>query len=121
MIYQPKNNTLCQLHLDWVTFKHEGLQQSIADPVNVRFNYVFPPVFYFEYWDSGNIYCEAGCENSQINIHRPGPHMITDVNGNDLKWDEIRNDTIVKIRAMNTNWEGYNYLYCAPSGKYFHL
>ena len=103
------------MHLEWLTFKHEGRQEFIADPVTIRLYWPF------QYWDSGNIYCEAGCENSQINIHRPGPHMITDVNGNDLKWDEIRNDTIVKIRAMNTNWEGYNYLYCAPSGKYFHL
>ena len=104
-----------------MTFKHEGLQESIADPVNVKFHYVFPPFFYFEYWDSGNIYCEAGCKDSQINIRRPGPHMITDVNGNDLKWDDINNGSTVKIRAIFSYWEGYNYLYSQNTGKYFYL
>ena len=104
-----------------MTFKHEGRQESIADPVKVRIDIVplIPFFLYYEYWDSGNIYCETGCEDSQINIRRPGPHMITDVKGNDLKWDEINNGTTVKIRAIFTTWESYNYLYSSAKGKYF--
>ena len=102
-----------------MTFKHEGRQESVADPVSIRIEYGIPILFvYYEYWDSGNIYCETGCEDSQINIRRPGPHMITDVKGNDLKWDEINNGTTVKIRAIFTSWEGYNYLYSSAQGKY---
>jgi len=102
-----------------LTFKHEGRQESVADPVDIKIWYGIPEIFsYYEYWDSGNIYCETGCHDYQINIRRPGPHMITDVKGNDLKWDDIKNGTTVKIRAIYTSWEGYNYLYSAASGKY---
>ena len=111
------------MHLEWLTFKHEGRQESIADPVNVRIDIIplIPFFYYYEYWDSGNIYCETGCRDYQINVRRPGPHMITDVNGNDLKWDDINNGTTVKIRAIFTRWEGYNYLYSQNTGKYFYL
>ena len=103
------------MNLEWLTFKHEGRQETIADPVTIRLYWPF------QYWDSGNIYCETGCRDYQINVRRPGPHMITDVNGNDLKWDEINNGTTVKIRAIFTRWEGYNYLYSQNTGKYFYL
>ena len=48
---------------------------------------------------------------------RAGPHMLCDEDGNGLGWNEVYDNMIVKIRAANTNWPGYEYLYRSNMGK----
>ena len=43
----------------------------------------------------------------------PGPHMICDLNGRGLKWDEVENGMEVKIKAKNVNpkYPTFEFLY----------
>ena len=46
-------------------------------------------------------------------LKSPGPHMICDVNGKGLKWDEVKNGMVVKIKAKNVNvaYPTFEFLY----------
>ena len=46
----------------------------------------------------------------------PGPHMICDLNGNGLKWNEVEHGMEVKIKAKNVHHPGYEWLYQADGG-----
>ena len=52
-----------------------------------------------------------------------GEHEITDIEGNSLKLSDVKDGMLVKIRAKNVHWRGYDFLYTSennPSwGKYF--
>ena len=50
-----------------------------------------------------------------------GEHTICDINGNSLKLGDVKSGMLVKIRAKNVHWRGYEYLYTADGlyGKYF--
>ena len=63
-------------------------------------------------WDRGNL----------IAPHKsPGEHTICDINGNSLKLSDVKTGMLVKIRAKNVHWPGYDYLYTADGirGKSF--
>ena len=54
---------------------------------------------------------------------RPGAHMICDLNGNGLKWDDVVDGMEVKIKskAVNPDYPTYEYLYSSEGkmGKHF--
>ena len=58
----------------------------------------------------------------------PSPHMICDLNGIGLKWSEVKDGMLVKIRARKIHihhedgWPLYEYLYTAEGkhGKYLY-
>ena len=54
-----------------------------------------------------------------------GEHTICDIDGNSLKLRDVKNGTLVKIRAKNVHWDGFEYLYTSRDnpdrGKYFEL
>ena len=51
----------------------------------------------------------------------PGEHTICDINGNSLKLNDVKTGMLVKIRAKNVHYPGYEYLYTADGlwGKCF--
>ena len=67
-------------------------------------------------WDGGNL---VKGESSA------GEHTICDIDGNSLKLRDVKNGTLVKIRAKNVHWDGYEYLYSSLGnpdwGKYFEI
>ena len=64
-------------------------------------------------WDRARLH---DCENAKVT----GQHAFCDVDGNSLKLRDITDGMHVKIRAMNVEWPGYEYLYTAEGlrGKY---
>ena len=67
-----------------------------------------------ELWDGGNLV------NGKSSA---GEHTICDIDGNSLKLSDVQNGMLVKIRAKNVHWQGYEYLYTSENnpdwGKYF--
>ena len=57
------------------------------------------------------------CGDRGILMYYPGEHTICDINGNSLKLNDVKTGMLVKIRAKNVHWPGYDYLYTAD-GKY---
>ena len=77
-------------------------------------------------WYMGNPYgFNVGPPGDRANIivpHKsPGEHTICDINGNSLKLSDVKTGMLVKIRAKNVHWPGYEYLYTADGiwGKCF--
>ena len=68
----------------------------------------------FDKWDGGNLV--RGKSSA-------GEHTICDIDGNSLKLSDVKNGMLVKIRAKNVHWEGYEYLFTSENnrdwGKYF--
>ena len=61
-------------------------------------------------WDSGNI---------DEHLEHAGQHMITDLDGNPHKLNDVKDGMMVKIVSRNIHFEGWQYLYTARhSGKY---
>ena len=52
-----------------------------------------------------------------------GEHTICDMDGNSLKLSDVKDGMLVKIRAKNFHWRGYDFLYTSENnaswGKYF--
>ena len=71
--------------------------------------YIFP-----DKWDGGKLV--RGKSSA-------GEHTICDIDGNSLKLSDVKNGMLVKIRAKNVHWEGYEYLFTSENnrdwGKYF--
>ena len=61
------------------------------------------------------------CADRGILMEAPGEHTISDINGNSLKLSDVKTGMLVKIRAKNVHWPGYDYLYTADGirGKSF--
>jgi len=82
---------------EWLHFLHLKTNRYMGNPV-VNCGPVTPCT------DRGNL----------INSHKsPGEHTICDINGNSLKLSDVKTGMLVKIRAKNVHWPGYEYLYTA--------
>ena len=57
----------------------------------------------------------AGCPGAKCG---PGPHMICDLKGNRIEWNDLKSGMIVKIRTLHRHWPGYEYLYASVRGRY---
>jgi len=78
---------------EWLHFLHLKTNWYMGDPDQ-----------WFRYGDRGNL----------IAPHKsPGEHTICDINGNSLKLSDVKTGMLVKIRAKNVHWPGYDYLYTA--------
>ena len=86
--------------------------------VNIKFpsgehemRYIGDPITGRDNWDFGTLRTN------------PGPHMICDLNGRGLKWAEVENGMVVKIKAKNVNpkYPTFEFLYSSEgsAGKYF--
>ena len=51
----------------------------------------------------------------------PGHHMLCDVNGNGLRYEDVTNGMVVKIRAKHTYYSEFEYLYSSFKGKYIKM
>ena len=51
----------------------------------------------------------------------PGHHMLCDVNGNGLRYEDVTSGMVVKIRAKHTYYSEFEYLYSSFKGKYFKM
>ena len=58
---------------------------------------------------------KAGCPDSKCG---PGPHMICDLKGNRIEWNDLKSGMVVKIRTLHRNWPGYEYLYASVGGRF---
>ena len=49
----------------------------------------------------------------------PGPHMICDLNGKGLKWSEVKDGMVVKIKAKNVDpdYPTFEFLYSSEGTK----
>ena len=95
--------------LEWLHFLHLETNRYIGNPQKT-YN------FWGHEWDGGNL---VKGESSA------GEHTICDIDGNSLKLRDVKNGTLVKIRAKNVHWDGFEYLYTSRDnpdrGKYFEI
>ena len=87
--------------LDWLHFLHLKTNWYMGDPfTNIR----------------------EGDRGRLVGPHKsPGEHRICDINGYRLKLSDVKTGMLVKIRAKNVHYPGYEYLYTADGlwGKCF--
>ena len=60
-----------------------------------------------DYWDRAN-----------RNDTFPGKHMIEDMNGDNLKLEDLRSGMKVKVKTYKPHFIDYKYLYTTEKGKY---
>ena len=96
--------------LEWLHFLHLKTNRHIGNPVVTCSICLI--IGCHNCADGGNLVKEKGFA---------GEHTICDINGNSLKLSNVKSGMLVKIRAKNVHWRGYEYLYTADGlyGKYF--
>ena len=86
---------------------------------------------YPKWWDTGVIdkkcgrsgdpstcmFCGVGCSGEC----GPGPHMICDLKGNWIDWNDLKNGVMVKLKTLHRHWPGYEYLYASVNGSILSL
>ena len=95
--------------LEWVYFQNVGNEKYMGHPVKT-------PIVCCQEYDSGTLDSWGfGYEPWGLG---PGPHMICDKDGNGLKWNDVKTDMTVKIRAkpLTTSYSGWDWLYASPKG-----
>ena len=106
------------LHVDWMSFQGLiGERKPKGDPegecLGCPIKYWGDPELSTTNWEYGTL------------KDTPSPHMICDLNGIGLKWSEVKDGMLVKIKARNIHRKDgdplYEYLYSAEgrNGKYF--
>ena len=73
--------------------------------------YIGNPVVSYRAWPPGNW--------DSLKLDKTAGHyMICDTHGNGMKWNDVEDGMIIKIRAKLPHWEGYEYLKSDSPGKY---
>ena len=103
------------LLLEWYYFQHVGNEMFIGRPVT------YQQAFHGPWdWAAMDIYGfgkdrdDPTWEEIQ---YGPGLHAICDINGNALNWNDVKSDMTVKIKANQTQFAGWEYMYKTPNGK----
>jgi len=77
---------------EWISLMHKGMGEYIGNPVR-RYRWMKASK-----WDSVKLDKTAG------------HYMICDTHGNGMKWNDVEDGMIIKIRAKLPHWERYEYL-----------
>ena len=70
-----------------------------------------------QWWDWGRMDIYGPGKEHIYGRWGPGPHLLCDINGNGLNWNDVKSGMTVKIRAKQTHWAGWEYMYTTPRGK----
>ena len=62
---------------------------------------------------------DSGCPGEKCSHN--GPHMICDLKGNLIEWNDLKSGMMVKIRTLHRHWPGYEYLYASVNGRYLYI
>ena len=96
--------------LEWFYFQHVGNEMIIGKPSSYK-------KAFHAYWDWGNMYIYGLGKPIPDNRYGPGLHAICDINGNALNWNDVKSGMTVKIKAKETTWAGWEYMFKTPVGK----
>ena len=96
--------------LEWFYFQHVENEMLIGKPVAYQKAFHAP-------WDWGTMDVYGLEEPVPDGVpFGPGLHAICDINGNALNWNDVQSGMTVKIKAKETNWAGWEYMYETPVG-----
>jgi len=95
---------------EWFYFQHVENEMLIGKPV------AFTKAFHAP-WDWGTMDVYGLEEPVPDGVpFGPGLHAICDINGNALNQNDVQSGMTVKIKAKETNWAGWEYMYETPVG-----
>ena len=104
------------LLLEWFYFQHVGNEMFIGKPIT------YQQAFHAPWdWAAMDIYGFGKDRDWEDIQYGPGLHAICDINGNSLNWNDVKSDMTVKIKAKETTFDGYEYMYRTPNGKGFKI
>ena len=96
--------------LEWFYFQHVGNEMLIGNPIQYK-------QMFHAMWDWGVMDIYGHGKEDKYGPYGPGLHSICDISGNGLNSNDVKSGMTVKIRAKQTHWAGWEYMYTTPKGK----
>ena len=101
--------------LEWFFFQHTGNEMLMGNPIE------YTPWILLKSWDYGVMDIYGHGKEDIYGPYGPGLHSICDINGDGLNLNDIKTGMTVKLRAKQTHWAGWEYMYTTPKGKWLEI